>query len=368
MGHMMLQDTQPGAAPEGASDGRVRLAVVGCGEIAKRRHLPLLAESDESETVAVVDRDESRLALAGTILPDALPLRDVDELRGLELDAAVVTLPNELHAPVATQLMERGLDVLVEKPLARSAEEARAMIATAERHGRVLGVAMMMRFEPTVLVLRQMLRTGVLDPVESITVDYGFESKWPFTRPTMLQREHAGGGALLDMGPHILDLLAFLFGGYDIRSVEDDAHGGVESEAHLELLLPGGVPCRVGISRARGLGSSLVLRNERATLEVDLAQNRVRFRDDSRRRWEIDGRAVVPDHPLRDPASVAGKPGLTSTADLLSDFIQSVRSRRAPAADGASGLRTLELVERCYSLRQPQRHPWELPVAPGVSL
>lgn len=118
-----------------------RIAVVGVGHLG-RHHARLLREL-ECELVAVVDRDEAaRTAAAAYGVP---VLADYHELQG-KIDAVSVVVPTRLHREVAGWFLEQGVDVLVEKPIARSSQEGRELVALAEQHGRILQVGHVERF------------------------------------------------------------------------------------------------------------------------------------------------------------------------------------------------------------------------------
>ena len=124
---------------------RLAVAVVGCGHLGTI-HARLLAARSDVELVAVVDPSaDSRGRVA-----QAHGCRALAEPRDLVgvADAAVVAAPTGLHAAVALPLLEAGLDLLVEKPLAATVEEARSIVVAARRHGRVVAVGHVERFNP----------------------------------------------------------------------------------------------------------------------------------------------------------------------------------------------------------------------------
>ena len=129
-----------------------RLAVVGAGQFG-RNHCRVVHESARAELRAVVDTDPVRTAEAAQLY-GAEPLADARELEG-KVDAAVVAVPTTQHEAVAVALMERGIDVLVEKPIAPDLASADRLIAAAVRHGRILQVGHLERFNPAVVALEQ---------------------------------------------------------------------------------------------------------------------------------------------------------------------------------------------------------------------
>jgi predicted dehydrogenase len=122
-----------------------RVGVVGCGHLGKI-HARLLAGRDDCKLVGVVD-PVSDVASAVAETHDCESYSDPEDLVG-RVDAAIVAAPTGLHAKVAIPLLEAGIDLLIEKPIAASVEDARAIVVTARRYGRVVAVGHVERFNP----------------------------------------------------------------------------------------------------------------------------------------------------------------------------------------------------------------------------
>jgi predicted dehydrogenase len=129
---------------------KIRVGVVGCG-VFGRHHMRVIRQSASAELVAVVDTDAGRAAeSASQFQCQVLP--GIEALRG-RADAAIVAVPTIDHVAVGCSLMEQGLDILVEKPIASDLSSAHRLINTAESLGRVLQVGHLERFNPAVLAL-----------------------------------------------------------------------------------------------------------------------------------------------------------------------------------------------------------------------
>jgi predicted dehydrogenase len=126
--------------------------VVGAGQFG-RNHCRVVHESSRADLVAVVDIDPLR---AGEVaaMHQSRPVMDVADLAG-RVDAAIVAVPTSAHEEIGCQLMEAGIDVLVEKPIATDLEAAGRLIGMAERHSRVLQVGHLERFNPAVIELER---------------------------------------------------------------------------------------------------------------------------------------------------------------------------------------------------------------------
>jgi predicted dehydrogenase len=131
---------------------QTRLAVIGAGQFGKN-HCRVVHESARAQLCYVVDRDLERAAEQAALY-GAQPLTDVRDLAG-QIDGAVVAVPTTLHEEVGCRLLEAGIDVLVEKPIAPGLEPADRLIETADRHGRILQVGHLERFNPAVIELQR---------------------------------------------------------------------------------------------------------------------------------------------------------------------------------------------------------------------
>ena len=188
----------------------LRLGLLGCGRIASSVHLPILAGMREVAVTALAEPNETSRRNAARVVPRAACFSDfVELLTTQELDAVVITLPNTLHAPAAMAAFQRGLHVYLEKPLASSLTEGREVLAAWRRSGRVGMIGYNYRFLPPFQRARDLIRSDRIGPIVAL------RSVFSSTRralPVWKQRRETGGGALLDLASHHLDLAAWLVG------------------------------------------------------------------------------------------------------------------------------------------------------------
>lgn len=145
------------------SEDPIPVAVVGAGNMGKN-HVRVYDELPDADLVEVVEPDEDRAARIRETY-DVRVLDDIQDLRRAR--AASVAVPNTLHRAVAVDLVERGLDLLVEKPLAMTVEDARAIVQAAEANGVLLAVGHIERFNPAVRVLGDILRDEEVIAIEA---------------------------------------------------------------------------------------------------------------------------------------------------------------------------------------------------------
>jgi len=194
----------------------IRVGVIGCGSIAKYRHLPEYQVNPNVELTAVCDINQER-AIETAEKYGVLFYTDYKELlKSGKVDAVSVCTPNYLHAPITIDALEAGLHVLCEKPMATSKEEAEAMIAAAEKSGKKLMIGHNQRFVPSHQKARQLIANGEVGKIYSFRTAFGHggpegwsvdgKESWFF------EKEKAFVGAMGDLGVHKTDLVRYVLG------------------------------------------------------------------------------------------------------------------------------------------------------------
>ncbi|MFC8848636.1 MULTISPECIES: Gfo/Idh/MocA family protein [unclassified Micromonospora] len=194
----------------------IRVAVVGLGWAGRALWLELLREHDAFDVVAVVDPDPGARAAArsGTGVR-AYP--DADALGAADVDLAVVAVPNHLHAETATRLLRRGISVFLEKPVCLTREEADELARAERASGATLLAGSAARYRADVTALRRVLPT--LGRIQHADLAWTRARGIPRPGGWFTQRSKAGGGALVDLGWHLLDTLTSLVGPSGFRQV-----------------------------------------------------------------------------------------------------------------------------------------------------
>jgi predicted dehydrogenase len=192
----------------------IRVALLGYGLAGAVFHAPLISAVEGLELAAIVTRDDERRSRAQRDHPDAALLRSPEEVweRAADLDLAVVAAANRAHVPLARSSIEAGLAVVVDKPLAASADEGRALVREARDRSVLLTVFQNRRWDGDFLTLRGLLAEGSLGELAR------FESRFERWRPELSAgwRESGNpldaGGLLNDLGSHLVDQALCLFG------------------------------------------------------------------------------------------------------------------------------------------------------------
>lgn len=189
----------------------LRVGLVGYGSAGRTIHARLLREAHQKVTV-VVTRSPERSAAARSDWPGVTVVPTLGALleRAPELDVVVIASPTGEHAAQAQAVLDAGLPVVVDKPLATTSDEARRIARAAERAGGRLTVFQNRRWDPEQLTLRAVIDSGELGTV------HRFERRWERWRPEPQQRwkenDPSAGGLLLDLGAHLVDSAVQLFG------------------------------------------------------------------------------------------------------------------------------------------------------------
>ncbi|WP_049904635.1 Gfo/Idh/MocA family protein [Natrialba asiatica] len=277
-----------------------------------------------------------------------------------ELDAAVVALPPFLHADAVERAAENDVDVFVEKPLARSSEEADRLLETARKAGIAVGVDHTLRYQPDMIGVKSEYEDGTVGrvPYASITrLNDG-----PLGRPPVehappswpLDADAAGGGSLLELGIHCFDVLEWLFGDLDVRDATTDATLDIPVEDAATVLL-----------RAPETETTITLHCGSYQWE-QLPEVNTRLRLEG-----ITGTISNQDHLPGNFYASAAKSALSNVAsrvtgsesdvfgptfylqahyEALSAFCEAIRNGERPPVDGRDGKRSLELAETAYEL------------------
>lgn len=327
----------------------IRVGVIGAGAAAEGIHLPALARTSGIQTVAIVDPSTDRVRHIQTKCGVPAGYRDHREAIP-HIDAAIVGIPHQYHAPVTLDLLNAGIHVLVEKPMALSTQECDAMIRAAERSGARLAVGLLRRFAPTLRYTKNVLESGMLGSIRSFDVREGMVFRWPVKSAAMFRPEC--GGVLADIGTHVLDLLLWWLGDIASFDYHDDAAGGVEADAVMTVEMANGVTGRVELSRTRDLRNSCVIHGERGTLEVGTKTDSTVTLTPALGQVSMSGRATMPNQP---------PPGNLSDlfAWQMADFVRAIQTDSTPAVPGAEARRSVAVLEACYRRRQPLAFPFE---------
>ena len=295
--------------------GRIRVAVIGAG-VFGRHHLRILKQSGNAQLVALLDPHAER-AQAAAQEYGCEAVASVEELYG-RIDAAVVAAPTSFHAEMGVPLLEHGIDVMVEKPIAGNREDAACLVDAAARHQRILQVGHLERFNPAVAALHQI-----------VTVPLFFE----IHRLSLFSPRSLDVDVVLDLMIHDLEIILAMVG----EKPEEVRAAGIRilSEkvdiANVRLAFANGcianlTASRVSTERVRKL--RLFQPDEYISLDYE-KQQAARFSISAEKHIGFENLKIEKAEPL---------------ALEVEDFLQCVATRRRPRVSGEDGLRALDLA------------------------
>jgi predicted dehydrogenase len=333
---------------------KIRIGVVGIGAIAHIFHLPNYAKHPQVELVAVTDLDTER-ARAAAEEWDAVCYESAEAMfREAGLDAVSICTFNASHAELAIAALNAGLDVLVEKPMTVTSEEAKRLHETAAASDRVLMVGMSSRHRNDVRALKGIAESGELGEIyfakARIIRRRGVPKGW-FT-----SMAHSGGGPMMDIGVHALDAAWWLMGMPEPENVLGKLFRKI---APYETRVAGFYEASSSDNKEEGvydvedLGSAYItFRNGAAlTVEASWAVNGVQ--DDAMKIELFGTKGGVSLDPLflfKEANSVPVESNLTVESndyyrEEIDHFVQCVLHRRQPVSDAAQGRTVTNMLE-----------------------
>ncbi|MFD1067722.1 Gfo/Idh/MocA family protein [Oceanobacillus locisalsi] len=340
----------------------LKIAVIGCGSIAKNRHLPEYAANEHAAITAVCDIVQERAEEAAATY-QAKAYTDYKELlKQDDIDAVSVCLPNYLHAPVSVDALNAGKHVLCEKPMATSAEEADQMIEAANQSGKKLMIGHNQRFVSSHQKAKDLIASGAIGKVYSFrtTFGHGGPEGWSADgkESWFFKKDEAFIGAMGDLGVHKADLIRYVLqdefaevGAFVETSAKEDAD--VDDNATLILKSEKGTIGTLAASWAYTAkeDNSTVIYGEKATLrlEDDPTYSLVaQYANGETVKYELGG-------------IQSNDEGGQTTTHVIDHFIESIQNDTTPLIDGEEGKKSLAIIlgalesvetKRIYSLEK----------------
>jgi myo-inositol 2-dehydrogenase/D-chiro-inositol 1-dehydrogenase len=324
----------------------LRVGVVGCGTIAYWTHVRALRRLPGVALVAAADPDAAARERVARLGVPQLHAEAAALLARTDLDAVVLCPATPAHAEVALAACARRLPFYLEKPLAACAADAGAILAAAERAGVVATVGFNRRHHPVHVRARALLAQGRIGRVHSVLSAF-CEPVGAHALPAWRSRRASGGGVLLDLASHHIDLVRWLLDDEVVRV--DGAVASRSSEqdsAALRLEMRGGAVVQSTFSYLSGPADSLWLIGERGTLLVDRFRCALELRTGRRfgygqRRIHLMPRLADAGWRLRRLLRPSHEP---SYERALAAFLAEVRGGAASTARLLDGARSLEVV------------------------
>jgi predicted dehydrogenase len=199
-----------------AKPTRPRLGFLGTGWIGRNR-MERIAESGFAEVAYICDSSPACVEETLRIVPQAKVAHDFDELLAAELDGIVIATPSALHAEQSIRALEKGLAVFCQKPLGRTASEVQSIVGVAQKSNRLLGVDLSYRFTEGMRLVREAICQGRIGKV--FACDLVFHNAYGPDKPWFYDSKLSGGGCVMDLGVHLVDLALWVMDFPEVTSV-----------------------------------------------------------------------------------------------------------------------------------------------------
>jgi predicted dehydrogenase len=328
----------------------MRIAILGCGAVTARSHLPALACIQDAQVKVLVDINEGRAKELASVfgIPHA-----VTDYRNVinEFEAAIIALPHYLHAPAGIELLGAGKHILMEKPMALNTAECDALLAAAGHGKATLGIGLVRRYLNAHRFVQQALHDGLLGEIRSFEIQEGCVYGWPVASDFFFRRDTAGGGVLMDTGAHAVDSLLWWLGDCTAETYEDDACGGVEAGCRAVFKTRSGARGEMILSRLRDLRNTAIIHGEKGSIEVSMLNNQVRLTTSEN--GELYGTAT----------RGGARERVQNTVDLFisqcEEWLKAIRGEPSECVTGDEGRRSIALIESCYAQRRMVLQPWQ---------
>lgn len=331
--------------------GQMRGVLLGCGALAEQYSAPAIRAID-LQIVELIDPSDQRASVLAKIFPTAKTSTSTSQLSEVASDLCLITSPSKFHAHQSIEAMEAGMHVLCEKPMANTVAEAEQMIATSERTGKLLAIGLFRRFFPSARAIKEIVQNSSLGKPVRYEFAEGGLFNWPAASPTFFSKEHSGGGVLHDLGVHVLDLVAHWFGDPESIDYEDDAAGGLETNA-LVKLCHGGFFGEVRLSRDWTTSNRYYIEFENGWIGWRVGEaNQIEmgFKGSSQ---SFKVQVCSSAENWGNPAP--GDVGLTyhqAFTEQLAHFVRAINGEESLLVPGSEGIRSLRIIEECYRNRR----------------
>lgn len=347
-------------------NGPLRAGVIGLGW-AGQQHLAAYAQADGVDLVALSAQEEHLLAQFGD--EHAVPGRYLDwqqMLAEADLDVVSIATPTFLHAPMSIAALQAGVHVLCEKPMAQDATGAAQMSEAARQNGRVLDVSFNHRQRGDVAALRSVVESGVLGTIYYAKAGWLRRQGIPGLGTWFTRAESAGGGAMMDIGVHMLDMALHLMGEPRITAASASTHAefgplGRGGSGFGVSQIEDGIPFEVedlatAFLRFDG-GGTLLLESSWAQWVPHDQCYVMLYGPDGGASIEWGGTAREPYQRLQVWTEVEGMPAELAPvvgehgrhAACVEDFLTKVRSGNYGEHTGTEALQRARILDACYA-------------------
>ena len=324
---------------------KLKIGIVGCGRISECYRDVFHKLSDKITVEYAVDKDIEKAKKFAADFSSRYTAT-FEDILDEDLDVIHLCLPHFLHKPYSVAAMDHGKNVLTEKPLAMSLDEADEMIKTEKRTGKILGCIFQTRFNQSVSTLKKRFEDGIYGRIKTVSSiltwdrpdSYYEESDWKGTW------EYEGGGTIIDQAIHSIDRVRYILS-TDVDWVEASIFNrshpklSVEDTAEAFIMFKNGVKYHLYATNTNGFDTPI---------QIEFCGEKGRFGLIQDMGYSFLGKDYEEFREVKPSVTVGKDYWGTTHLMQLEDFYASVREGKKPLVDGVEGRKTLELVKAIY--------------------
>lgn len=326
----------------------MNVGVIGLG--AGQGHLRGYSAIPDVKILAIADLDEKRLETCAGQYHIPQTYTDYRDLLAVpEIDAVSVCLPNDLHAPVSIDALNAGKHAMVEKPMARTAAEAEAMIAAAKAHNKIMAVSMNYRWgnAPDSIYLKHLIAQGKLGEVYYVkTISLRRRTFLRGYKTWFSEKKRSGGGGLIDMGPHMLDLAMWLADDFSPVQVSGVTRTAIMTDTDVDDLASGLIRMKGGATIA--IESTWATYTRPATSVTVFGTQKGAILDLGAPQGQRLTLFGEDENTLIEMTPVDIRFPQPPEATVQEHFIKSIRAGRQPENSGERGLAVMRVIDAIY--------------------
>jgi predicted dehydrogenase len=330
---------------------KIKFAIVGCGSIGKR-HIAVLDADPEAEIIAICDSDENKCKELSSLYNGLTYYTSYkDMLNSVKCDVVNVVTPHHMHADMSIEALNKGFNVLVEKPMALTEVDCKRMNETAIKSGKKLWVVKQNRFNVPIRLAKDLIDSNRLGKIFIVKCDvlwnryqgYYDDSSWRGVK-------ECEGGSLYTQASHFIDLLVWWFG--DVVSaktnIETQNHQIETEDTGLSVVkfsndALGSIIWTTCVYNKNYEGSITII-GEKGTIKIGGQYlNKIEY-------WEVEGYPLPEGIDFSDKPNAYGKyQGTSSNHDkVISSIISQLKGRAYETVDGFEGIRSIKAIELIY--------------------
>ena len=324
----------------------MKTAIIGCGAVFDQFQLPALKKIKNIPNVFIdIDKNLAKsyaIKYKGSSATNYIDLKD-------KYEAAIVSVPHNLHAPICKDLLLNNKHVFIEKPFVPHIEEAIELKNLAKKVNKTICVGNFRRYKKGTLWVKKLIESGELGEIQEFHFREGGVYSWPATTNSFWDKEKACGGVLMDTGAHTIDQLCFMLGEADVIEYKDDAVGGVEADCFLELQLENGAKGSVNLSRTRNIGSSAIIEGSKGQLIMDLLSGEIKTNPISLLNNSFSG---INGNKIKTESYV------DLFSQQYSSWFNAIQSDSDNYIKGEDVLPSIKIISQCYKIKKHLSYQW----------